>query len=257
MVDGVPLSALAPVVRTACERLRDALLALLGDDMAALWAYGAAVSPEPPRRLGDVDVHSVLRKPPSQETASAIESAQRRIESDLSIDLDAWYILLDAARGVRPPAHLLSPRKADEMWALHRSHLLSGRYVLLHGATPGDVVTQPAWGEVLAALRHELEYIEDCLHPVESEPFAPYAVLNCCRIAHTLATENAAVTKQESASWALTSLPQQWHEPVLAAVRWYDNRELPGDDRLLRDASVELVGYVRGLLPHDRGNACR
>ena len=248
-MDGVPLSALAPVVRTACERLRDALLALLGDDMTTLWAYGAAVSPEPPLRLGDVDVHSVLRKPPSQETASAIESAQRRIEADLSIDLDAWYILLSDAQGSQPPAHLLLPDQVDDMWAVHRSHLLSGRYVLLHGATPGDVVIQPAWGEVLAALLHELEYIEDCLHPVGSEPFAPYAVLNCCRIAHTLAARDAALTKLESARWALTSLPRQWHGPVLAAVRWYDNRELPGDDRLLRDASVEMVGYVRGLLP--------
>ena len=226
-MDGVPLSALDPVARTACERLRDALLALLGDNLAALWAYGAAVSPEPPRRLGDLDVHSVLRKPPSQETVAAIESAQRQIESDLSIELDAWYILLDAAQGVRPPAHLLSPHKTDEMWALHRSHLLSGRYVLLHGATPEDVVTQPAWEEVLAALRHELEYIEGRLHLVESEPFAPYAVLNCCRIAHTLATHNAAVTKRESASWALTSLPPRWRDPVLAAVRWYDARESP------------------------------
>ena len=248
-MEGVPLSALAPVVRTACERLRDSLLALLGDDMAALWAYGAVVSPEPPRRLGDVDVHSVLRKLPSQETALAIESAQRQIESDLGIELDAWYILLDAARGVRPPAHLLLPRMTDEMWALHRCHLLAGKYVLLHGAMPADVVSQPAWGEVLAALRHELEYIEDGLHQVESEPFAPYAVLNSCRIAHTLAAGDAAVSKLESARWALTSLPQQLHGPVLAAVRWYDNRELPGEDSLLRDASVEMVRYVRGLLP--------
>ena len=247
-MDGVPLSALAPEARTACERLRDALLALLRDDLVALWAYGAAVSPEPPRRLGDVDVHTVLGKPPLQETAAAIESAQRRIESDLSIDLDAWHILLDAARGVGPPAHVLSPHKVDDMWALHRSHLLSGRFVLLHGAAPGDIVNPPTWDEVLAALRHEIAYMEDRLHLVDSGHFGPYIMLNCCRIAYTLATRDAAVTKRESAQWGVASLPRRWRDPVLAAVRWYDTCERPGDARLLRDSCAEMAAYVRGLL---------
>ena len=120
-------------------------------------------------------------------------------------------------RGAGLPAHLLSPHQFDDMWALHRSHLLSGRFVLLHGAPPDDIVRWPGWEEVLAALRHEIAYMEDGIHQMDREPFGQYVVLNCCRIAHTIATGDAAWTKLESARWALASLPQQWHEPVLAA----------------------------------------
>ena len=54
-MQGVPLSALEPDARAAFETLRDELASLLGDDLVALWAYGAAVFPEPPARLGDLE----------------------------------------------------------------------------------------------------------------------------------------------------------------------------------------------------------
>ena len=247
-MDGVSLASLLPQVRLACERLRDGLLRLFGDDLAALWVYGAAVSHEPPARLGDVDVHGVLTRSPSSAQAAGMEAMRREIESDLGAELDAWYIHLSAAHVSRTPSHLLSPHLVDYMWALHRCHLLSGRYVLLHGAQPRDVVNWPDWKEVLTALQHEIAWMEDRLHRVETEPFAPYVVLNCCRIAHTLTTHEAAVTKLESARWALASLPQQWREPVLAAVRWYDCLEQPGDDRLLRNSCAGLAAYVRRLI---------
>lgn len=247
-MDGFPIASLSPEVRSACERLRDRLLHLLGRDLAALWAYGAAVSPGPPARLGDVDVHGVLTRPPSAQQAVGMEAARRELESDLGLELDVWYILERDAQGSQSPAHLLLPDQVDDMWALHRCHLLSGRYVLLQGAPPARIVRWPIWVEVLAALRHECAYMEEGLRLMDEEQFGRYVVLNCCRIAHTLATGDAAWTKLESGRWALTSLPQQWREPVLSALRSYDSRELPGDDRLLRESGMQMVAFVRGLL---------
>ena len=121
--------------------------------------------------------------------------------------------------------------------------------MLLHGAPPRDVVRPPTWEETLVALGHELAHVEGGLPKVSTEPFAPFAVLNCCRIAHTLATRDSAVSKRESARWALASLPREWRAPVQAAVRWYDRGERPGDDRLLQERCAPLAAYVRQLLP--------
>ncbi len=245
----VTLADLPPEARSVFEKLRDELVALLGDDLVALWAYGAAVSPEPPARLGDLDTHGVLARPPAPETAARMDEARRRIDAEHGVELDSWYILLRDALGTAPPAHLLNPQLVDTSWALHRSHWLAGRFVLLHGALPRDIVQPPTWEEVQAALSHELEDAEKGLVRDRSQPFASYAVLNCCRVAFSLARREAAVTKRESARWALAALPERWHEAIRAAARWYDRAELPGDERVLRDASRSLAAHVRAQFP--------
>ncbi len=250
-MEGIPLSALRPMVRSVFEILRDELVSLLGDDLVALWAYGAAVSPEPPARLGDLDTHGVLARPLTAETAAKMDEVRHSIDAVHGVELDSWYVLLRDAQGASPPAHLLNPQLLDASWALHRSHWLDGRFVLLHGHAPRDIVQQPAWEEVEAGLRHELEDIEKGLPGDSSQPFASYAVLNCCRVAQSLHSRIAALSKRESARWALAALPERWHEPILAAVRWYDRAERPGDEHILRNKCGSFAAYVRGLFRTD------
>ena len=248
-MQGVPLSAILPETRLAFEQLRDGLADLLGDDLVALWGYGAAVSPEPPARLGDLDTHGVLARPPAPETAAEMDAVRRRVDAENGVELDSWYVLLRDARGPTPPGHLLNAQLVDESWALHRSHWLAGRFVLLHGLPPKDVVRQPTWDEIKAALSHELEDAEKGLVEDRSQPFASYAVLNCCRVAHTLESHDAALSKRESARWALAALPERWHEAIRSAMRWYDREERPGDERVLRDGCRSLAAHVRALFP--------
>ena len=154
--EGVSIACLGPVVRSAFEALRDELVRLLGEDLVALWGYGAAVSPEPPVRLGDLDTHGVLAWPPASDVSAEIDAIRRRVDAEHGVELDSWYILLEDAQGGEPPAHILKAELIDTSWALHRSHWLAGRYVLLHGLPPGDVVQQPAWDDVVPALSYEL-----------------------------------------------------------------------------------------------------
>lgn len=249
VMDGVPLSSLGQRVRSAFMHLREELIHMHGDDLVALWGYGAAVSPEPPARLGDLDTHGVLARPPSPETSAQMDEVRQHIDAEHGVELDSWYILLDDARGTALPAHLLNPSLVDASWALHRCHWLAGRFVLLHGASPGEIVRRPDWEEVEAGLNCELRDAEQGLIRDRSHPFASYAVLNCCRVAFSLETRDAAVTKRESARWALGALPERWHEAIRAAVRWYDREEAPGDDRVLRDACRSLASYVRAMFP--------
>ena len=240
---------LGPAVRSAFEALRDELARLLGDDLVALWGYGAAVLPEPPVRLGDLDTHGVLARPPSPEAAAKMDAIRRGVDAEHGVELDSWYILLEDAQGGEPPAHLLKPELIDTSWALHRSHWLAGRYVLLHGLPPEDVVLQPAWEDVVPALSYELADLEEGLRRDSSQPFASYAVLNCCRVAHSLDSRNGALSKRESAAWALAALPERWHAAVRAGMRWYDREERPGDERVLREACRPLTAYVRAMFP--------
>ena len=248
-MEPVRLSDLGHEARSAFVKLRDELASLLGNDLVALWAYGAAVSPEPPARLGDLDTHGILARPPAPETTAEIDEIRRRIDDEHRVEMDSWYILLRDAKGAAPPAHLLNSQLVDASWALHRSHWLAGRFVLLHGALPQDIVQQPTWAEVEAALRHELGDLERGLPGDSSQPFASYAVLNCCRVAYTLESRVAAVSKRESARWALTALPTRWHEAILAAARWYDREERPGDEHTLREGCRPLAEYVRAMFP--------
>ena len=247
-VKGVSIACLGPVACSAFVELRDELVGLLGDDLVALWAYGAAVSPEPPARLGDLDTHGVLARPPAPETAARMDEIRRHVDAKHGVELDSWYILLRDARGSEPPAHILKPELVDASWALHRSHWLAGRFVLLHGAQPQAIVREPTWEEVVPALSHELQDLEKGLCKDRSQSFASYAVLNCCRVAHSLDSRTGALSKRESAMWALAALPERWHEPILAAMRWYDRKERPDDERVLQDECRSLAAYARDVL---------
>ena len=241
----IPLENLPPEPLSACTRLRDGLLPLLGDDLVALWVYGAVVSPEPPARLGDIDTHGILARPVAPETAARIDDLHRRIDLDLGVELDGWYVLLDDARKPEPPPHILRSDLVDESWALHRAHLLSGRCAVVHGTTPQAIVQPPTWPELRYALEHEMRFVEDHLHLMEAEPFAPYAVWNCCRIAYSFETRDVVASKRESAAWALDRFPTRWHGLIRAAGRWYDRAEEPGDEGILRERTREFVAYVK------------
>ena len=174
----LPIEVLPPEARQACERLRDALLELLGPDLVALWAYGAATFPDRPLVLGDVDTHEFLARLPDQATGVAIDALQDAIAADLGIEWDSWYLLARDATGEWSPRHVLRENTFDGAWALYRAHWLAGQYVNLVGADPTDVVRPPSWEEQEDGLARELRFIEDLLaEGRDDEGHAAYAVL--------------------------------------------------------------------------------
>jgi hypothetical protein len=154
-------------------------------------------------------------------------------------------VLLADAAGSDPPRHQLDLTIRDEAWALHRAHVLAGRYFVVTGLDPREIVTQPSWDELEAALRAETTF-------VAAHPDAPaFGILNGARILYSFATRNVVVSKYEAGQWALDSLPGEWHDGVRAAVRSYSRAAVEGDDLVLAECWAPFVTYVKRSLRLD------
>jgi hypothetical protein len=249
-MSGISLDDLPPMARAAWADLRDRLVAILGDDLVAMWAHGGTVSTGDPPHAGDLDTYVVIARRPDAATVALIEEAHATTEETHGVEWDVEYILADAAWRDEPPSHAWRERSRDTSWAIHRSHWLDGRYVLLHGAGPAEVVPPPTPEVVISELDRELEHIERHVHEGDTDPYeATYAHLTGCRILHALATGNVAISKRAAGDWGLEHLPAAWHEALRAAIRTYEGRGSVEDAALLAAGMERFVDFVRAHLP--------
>jgi hypothetical protein len=241
---------LPKTARTAWLALRDELQQILGDDLVAMWAYGGTTAVDDPAHAADLDTYVVIARQPDEATAGAIEEAQDAIASVHGVDWDAWYVLADDASGARPPRHAWREERRDTSWAINRAHWLAGRYAMLHGLEPADLITAPTWEELEGELDSELEHIERHAAEGDTDPYeATYALLNGSRILCSLETRDVAISKRAAGSWALERLPDRWHAALTAAVRTYDGVPEDGDVALLAEEMAPFVAFVRERLP--------
>jgi hypothetical protein len=244
----ISLDHLPPDFSAVWGRLRDDMVGILGDDLVALWAFGARTFPNPPRSLGDFDTFAVLRRRPRDETIQKITDAHAAIEQEHRVSLDTDFILLlDAVQpGFPPPAW---GQGRDEHWAFHQAHWHAGRYLLLHGKPAEEVVPPATWSDLLLALRLELEHLERHVAAGDNDPYeASYAVFNGVRILYGLETRDVVISKRAAGAWALENLPDRWHAALLAAGRAYDGEATAPDVEVLRAAMAPLVAMVRARL---------
>ncbi len=232
--------------RLACERLCDELVALLGTELVSLWVYGAVTQPDRPKRLGDVDTHGIVRHVPPSDVRVAIDELHTSTAREFDIEWDSWYILESDARSATPPGHALQPQLVDESWALHRAHWLKGAYVSLHGVEAENLVPMPAWAELVAALRSELQFIDRLLQnsSVSAAEMA-YCVCNSCRILHSLSSRDVVVSKREAAQWAMLNGPSMWQPAIEAALRVYDGEQTTSDSAPLNSNGLLVVEAAR------------
>jgi hypothetical protein len=238
--------------RDAWIRLRDELLAALGDGLVAIWAYGSTVAPDPPRQPADLDAHVILGRSPDAPTARRIVAILDAIARDQGVEWDVWVINLDDARRSEPPPHAYREDRRDTSWAIHRAHWLGGSVVNVYGPDPAAIVPAPTWAELEVDLDRELEHIERHLAEGDTDPDeASYAILNGSRILHAIETRDVALSKREAGTWALNHLSSRWHPTVHAALRAYDGEATPSDAQRLAVEMAPFVGMVRSRLPHD------
>ena len=246
----VPIEHLPEAARVAWTRLRDELVAILGDDVVAIWAYGGTVAVEGPPRSADLDTYVIVRRPIDERTAQAIDDAHAAIAGDLGVDWDAWYVLEADAGRREAPRHAFRPDRRDTSWAINRAHWLAGRYAHIHGREPAEVVPVPAWADLEAELDRELEHIERHVAEGDTDHYeATYAILNGSRILHAVETGDAALSKRSAGQWALEHLSDRWHAVLHAAGRSYDGQALPNDTELLAAEMAPFVAMVRERLP--------
>lgn len=247
---GVALRDLPPTAQAAWSDLRDRLGAVLGDELVAMWAHGGMTSIGDPAHAGDLDTYAILSGSLDEPTVRRIEEHHAETARAHGVEWDAWYVLADDARRSDPPSHAWREGRRDTSWAIHRAHWLAGRYVILHGAAPGDIVPAPTWDELRRELDRELEHIERHLVEGDTDPYeATYALLTSSRILRALATHDVVVSKRAAGTWALEHTPVRWRDALRAALRSYDGQGTPSDVQLLAVEMSPFVRFVREQLP--------
>ena len=248
---------------SASLRLRDELLAILGDDLVGMWLHGGTTFADPPVRPGDLDICVVVanvtpdersprlwRRDPGS-TPSRIYAAQESIACDEGAIFDTTYLLADQVGRGRMPSSAFRRSRRETDWAVSRAHWVAGQYVLLHGRPPEGLVVAPTPVELRRALDREVEHLER--HVVEgdaNDPFeATYAFFNGCRILRTLETGSPVISKRSAGEWGLEDLAERWHEAIRAAGRSYDGAGTADDAEVLRVTMAPFVEMVRARMP--------
>ena len=85
------LEELPETARHVATTLRDGLIDLLDDELAAIWLYGATVFGHP---AIDTDMHILLRRTLTPKQGQGIRELHERIERDLpdvEFDTSSWF----------------------------------------------------------------------------------------------------------------------------------------------------------------------
>jgi hypothetical protein len=251
----VPLEQLPDVPLGAWTRLRDELIAILGDDLVAIWAYGGTTALDGPPRSADLDTYVIVRRSPDPSTAKAIEDTLATIAREMGVEWDAWFVLDDDARSRDSPGHAYLPDRRDTSWAVNRAHWLGGRYAHLYGREPAELVPRPTWSELEVDLQRELEHLERHVAEGDTDPYeATYAFLNGSRILRAIETGDVAISKRSAGKWALKHLPVRWHPVLGAANRAYEGDATSDDTALLASEMAPFVAMVKEHLPSAAAN---
>jgi hypothetical protein len=227
-------------VNEVCEDFVGGLREILASKLFGVYLYGAAVFPES-GPIQDIDCHVILDGALTESERNSIITLHEHLAQrfpPLGGELDAYYILLEDARGTVPPQHQVWAEIYDHSWALHCAHIRAGRFIHLWGQDAGDIFPSPTWENILAALDHELSFIEENLN------YPAYCMLNLCRIMYSFAERNVVVSKQFSGNWACDRFPE-WEPVISAAMRFYKKETQPGDDELMREEMEDFLAFAQ------------
>ena len=242
----IPLGALPTNIQLACVELRDFLCSILGDELLAIWVYGAVTFTDRPSKLGDIDMHAIIKSPLKSQTVQEIDRYYESANQENNVEWDAWFILERDVASHSPPPHAFRDNLQDRAWALHRAHWLGDQYVALFGPAPSDLVKIPKWAELKEGLHNELLFIEGVLENGLPDPaHAAFVVWQGCRIIYSLRTNDIVVSKRAAAKWALSQLPISFHESIRAAERVYDGLFEQKDQEILQNFVDQIVAAVQ------------
>jgi aminoglycoside adenylyltransferase-like protein len=262
----VSIMDIPTVAAAASLRLRDELLPILGDDIVGMWLHGGTTFADRPARPGDLDVCLVIRRATPDERRprlwqadpasrpSRISAIEQSIAREYGVAFDALYLIADEVRSGKLPSQAFRRSRRETSWPVFREHWLYGQYVHLHGRAPEELIVSPTRAELFRALDREVEHLER--HVLEGDaanPFeATYAILNGCRILHTLETGSPVISKRSAGTWGLARLAERWREPIRTAIRSYDASGDAEGNELLRVTMAPFVEEVRKRLPNQR-----
>jgi hypothetical protein len=143
----------------------EGLKTILGGKLHAAYVFGAvAFSDSLP--TGDIDFHVILNEPLTSDEKRQLEAFHEDLGQrfpPLGGELDGYYILNKDSRKRTPPQSQLWVSATDYAWAIHRAHILAGRFIKLYGRDPREIYPPTTWDELEQALLSELWFVRDHL----------------------------------------------------------------------------------------------
>jgi hypothetical protein len=240
---------LPPDIRAIGQALVAGLEAVLHEKLYGVYLYGAIVF-EDGGPAQDIDCHVILASKLSDQEHKAILALHCSLAEEfppLGGELDAYYILLDAAGKPEVPQHQLWPGIYDHAWALHCAHIRSGFFVGLYGPIPDDIFPMPVWGALEQALDHELKFVQ------ANRQYPAYGILNLCRILYSFQTGDVAVSKRFSGRWFAETYPE-WAIVVDTAIRHYDGLATEDDGKAMSRELARFLAFVETHISETRAN---
>lgn len=236
-------------VVSVAQAFADGVADILGSKLYGIYMYGASVFDDA-GPIQDIDCHVILTERLAGTERDALRELFGKLAESyppLGGEVDAYFILLDDAKGTTPPQNQLK-NVFDDSWALHCAHVRAGRYETLLGPEPTEVFPAPTWRDIVTALDHELSYVKEHLC------YPAYCILNLCRIALSYSERDPVKSKWGSGLWATERFPE-WEPLIQAALRSYAKEDCdvqPKDHRLLKEqmgdflaCAEEYIGGVR------------
>jgi hypothetical protein len=236
-------------VAQLCEEFQGGLESALGDSFASFYIFGALAFPRPDGWLLDVDFHVLLYRRITEAEGASVKALHEHLAaaSRLGAELDGYYIQIEDAKRSEPPTSQVWAVQ-DGAWALHRAHVLAGRFFLLSGIDPRRILSPPVWPELRVALEAEMRFIRD--HPEH----AAFGILNGCRVLWSVRNREVVISKFEAAQWALGELPFEWREVIAAALRFYTQTASEEDCMLLHRRHSDFLILLDGALVRRGGD---
>ena len=214
---------------------------VLGDRLVGVIQYGAMCFPPSP--VSDFDAHVFVADPFDDDDRQRIRELLAKLAAiPGGDDMDVWYVTVDEATSGGEPQTQLRPGFRDKSWALHRAHWHAGRFVLVRGPDPREMVPEPTWSEIDASLQGELDFIEDHLGDAPA-----FSVLNLCRVLYSYVTRDVVIGKIQSALWAFGALPAEEHGLIRTAIDAYRTKsyEISNDVRPFFELMSARVARAR------------
>jgi len=244
---GSQLTYLASDIRQLIASFRIGLINTLGRNLIAIYLLGSIAFPRFEPRSGDIDFYVLLRRPLTSTERKRLDIMHRTLSSRFRFGkaLDGFYIPLKKARRKPMPSHLLFAANGrlhgggrDDVWALHRQHLLRGACLILYGPKPKAIVPSASWHEIRRALNMEISFAEKIMPKYPS-----WAVLNLCRLIYSYEKRQVVISKIQAAEWALGNLPSQWRALIRSALGVYLMKRKK-DQRMLRKNSNAFFKFA-------------
>jgi hypothetical protein len=223
-------------------------LTSLSNNFVGAYLHGSIAFPEYNPESGDIDFYVVVRRPLNKGEIKSLDRLHRSLAAKFAFGrkLDGFYIPRATAPRKENPKNLvygahgrIHRAGSDDAWALHREHFARSAYIRLAGPSTDGIFARASWPEIRSALYAQLVYARKI---IDSDPW--WSVLNLSRLVYSFNSGRIAISKLESAQWALKGLPSKWRPIIKSAIKTYKGIADRRDHAILSRDARRFLGFA-------------